>query len=1649
MASKVNTKFVVMLVGALLALAIGVGALAAYSLRMSGERNIAAGDALMLQAEQARAAGDEAQALEYIDEASGQYGRAVHKDRSRRDWLVKLRDTLLQTNPDSEVEYRKRYEQTYLGVLEQLASLDPTNGYAQYEFISAREEWLRLIGGASALLAIENETARRLQSLRAESPMAIRLNGILGLARIDRAELESVDLDKREEAVALMQRFYEEYLADPQQFTAAPPDHAAPEAFAEAAREDHRRVALGLIRANIVEYQVAVNEGRSQDAREHLVNAGSTGERILAENSEYQNDPRFWLQMIRASVGLVALDEPNPVRRKANIEQKLVEARDQVFASLAASDAKEMPLEEVAKFWEWYSDAASRSEISREVDRVLGHSGVSPIRHYLVGLLLAEMDRKEEAIEIFKRVETSPVPALSADGVLLPLRQSAAMARQVDIYLELRERSLLAGNADEAKMRLDAAIETRNRLAANTGLANRPNVLLADAKIAIARNEPRQAIRLLEEYRKEFTETIEVQIMLAQMLLAVGNSGEARQILEPLAAQGMLNETGVGTLADLYRRNGELDRAVEMLRNQARRSTNPEAYTALIAEYQQLLDIQAGNESTDPVLAAAIRADELIARRDLVGATQALDRLVSRQPDASADSRVEILRARIHVLRGEKEQAIGRLERALESNPNDQLLRNYLDRLKAENPADLLLSQIDASDASEIAKSLRRYDVLRAADRGDEAEAELARLEQLDPTHPTVIETRFAQALAQEDFAEAERIAARAEDANVDGVDGLLYQGRLQGARGDLVASVRTLRTAVELVPSSIDIRRHLGLALLESGQVDEGIDFLRRAYEANQGDWSVLIEYVQALRQLGRVNEARAVLDPRDRPSAPARQNRGITNLWLSLESQAGNIATALNERRNYFRADQMSGLLEEESFAQVNAANLLELLLAQGNTEEAEQILEQVRSVLEERQIALVEAGVAVARARGLEDRQQSQQAIDAAIIDLRNFVEEVAASENSADALFAGAQFAFNNGNFEQGIEMLRTGVQYEDAETRPVSRAIAQRQANRATQLDARADQLEAQAEQLVSADPQAAEALREQAAQDKGLARASREEAASVYEQMIAAGVADADVSIALAQAELLLQTDQVDRAAEIVAGVRNENPNSLEAILLAAQIAMRNGNRVEAARLFDQAVERNRTDFRSFYRRAQFHIQDSSRRADVLADLRRVNELRSSFSDAWVLRYRVMLQAGDVDAALTVLRDGINAAPSIAEPLSRVLAQQLINLGRRAEALNFASQQVVDNPESAYWLSTAGQLAQQLDSMNEAVRFFGMLLESPEVVSDPLQQGLAASYLLNARLLAEQPVSMAEINSLMPLIETLGFEGTGGIYRKMLLARAFFTIPAERGSVGSYIQQAYEEAIRESEEATTTEKLRVWFANFELLAGSSRQAYDYVIDAERAFRSRMDQNPDLSIPLYLEVLVLQGLRSRVDSYSDLIARAESLLPKSDNDRIARYEINRLLSTFYRLEGDYTSSVEYAKAALTIVENDLELINNVAFFLAKYLDRAPEALPYAERAAELAPENAVVLDTVGVVYMLNGEVGRAISTLELALRFATTQEQRLPATVHLAEALFRQGDIAAARTNLEDAERLLPLVSEGLRAEYGPDVERVTGLLETR
>jgi tetratricopeptide (TPR) repeat protein len=116
----------------------------------------------------------------------------------------------------------------------------------------------------------------------------------------------------------------------------------------------------------------------------------------------------------------------------------------------------------------------------------------------------------------------------------------------------------------------------------------------------------------------------------------------------------------------------------------------------------------------------------------------------------------------------------------------------------------------------------------------------------------------------------------------------------------------------------------------------------------------------------------------------------------------------------------------------------------------------------------------------------------------------------------------------------------------------------------------------------------------------------------------------------------------------------------------------------------------------------------------------------------------------------------------------------------------------------------------------------------------------------------------------------------------------------------------------------------------------------------------------------------------------------------------------------------------------VVETDshnAQALNNLAYLLLEHANNPDEALKYAQKAAELQPEDAYVSDTLGWVFYRKGSYDMAIKHLESALR---AQNLVIP-KYHLAMAYAKTGDLVRGRALLRTALKMNPNLPEAKEA----------------
>jgi len=170
-------------------------------------------------------------------------------------------------------------------------------------------------------------------------------------------------------------------------------------------------------------------------------------------------------------------------------------------------------------------------------------------------------------------------------------------------------------------------------------------------------------------------------------------------------------------------------------------------------------------------------------------------------------------------------------------------------------------------------------------------------------------------------------------------------------------------------------------------------------------------------------------------------------------------------------------------------------------------------------------------------------------------------------------------------------------------------------------------------------------------------------------------------------------------------------------------------------------------------------------------------------------------------------------------------------------------------------------------------------------------------------------------------------------------------------------------------------------------------------------------------------LMLADMEVQTGDYDAAEARLAGIDPLIAATDPLRLRLDRSKALVFDMLGRSAEAADAYRRILEKTPDSREAINNLAYVLCDRLDRPQEALPYAERAVGLAPDDASVLDTLGWVQFKVGQVDQGNRTLRRALEIRP-----------LADTYFHLGVLVASQSPddpaaLEEARQFLELARD--------------------
>ena len=196
-----------------------------------------------------------------------------------------------------------------------------------------------------------------------------------------------------------------------------------------------------------------------------------------------------------------------------------------------------------------------------------------------------------------------------------------------------------------------------------------------------------------------------------------------------------------------------------------------------------------------------------------------------------------------------------------------------------------------------------------------------------------------------------------------------------------------------------------------------------------------------------------------------------------------------------------------------------------------------------------------------------------------------------------------------------------------------------------------------------------------------------------------------------------------------------------------------------------------------------------------------------------------------------------------------------------------------------------------------------------------------------------------------------------------------------------------------------------------------------------AVRALNPEFPEEAIPFVLKSQALvdrDGARSALQEAVRLAPRAVSLMI--------------ILAQLEDMAGEYDAAIARYRRILELEPANVAVLNNLAFALAVRREAPAEALPFARRAASLAPKSGAILDTLGWVEHLLGNHAEAATLMGQAVQL---QPGQVEIRLHAAIIYAAIEKVDRAEAELKEAIRIDPAI-EG-REEARQLRERIAAL----
>ena len=1531
MASKVNTKFVAILVGALVLLAGGVGA-AAYMVLFKSAADLARqGDALM--------------SANKPIEAEKAYGKAVNKDATNIDYLRKWKSALEKLAPTTQTLFDAKYPQ-YTLVRKKIADLQKTDVQAHRDHLGVYLQTLESAGysrqfAESLAQAATDALAQFGDTQEGESQVLRRYRALANLRILN----ESKNL-KDSEIDAIRADFEAALKADPADVDSV----------------------IGLHNWYIYRADNALNNQRPDEA----ITEAEKGRNIIREfRAKDPSEPRtklLTMSWLLADARRQAASLNKPEDRKKIADQLRIDATkalDESAALLNAMDASEITAIMVSQFafLEMQLDETGKLPRSRAaLERALKAQPND------AALLMSKSDADalareyETAIATLQKVRDLPDPSLSVAGRLLWYRKHDALFRQAALSLKALDS---AGDPDPVKDKQIKAEWLEKAKAKRTELAkvepeSSMRMLFIDGKLKLAQDDYAGAQQLLLSYLSMVNEADpDALVAAANASFRLNQPGKARDLLTKAIQINGANVQALVMLAEVELRLKNNDDAMKYYENALALLPDNAAIKARKRAVEQELGRGEIDDPIDRAVAEARKRKEL---GDEKGSTQILQEAAEK---FKYDAKITQVLVQQRTNANDVEGAKAIIRKAIEVNPKEDQKKNLRSALSILESGDVTSANITAIDLapnlSDVDRMVMKLGVFtNGGDKyKDQAQAIATELEQKFANEPIVIETLFLRAIRDKRIEAAQQLAEKAIANNVDKYEGATFKARVLAVQNRRPEAISTMVQASQRFNFNVEAWRVLSALQVEDGKLTDAATSMQKALALRPDDPTSILQYSATLQAAGKPDEALRLMQEKAKllPDATV-----IRDEWLRLEGSYGDKEVTLKERERDLARNPDNRVYKLQAAA---------LSTDLRRWDDARKRIEDIRKTEDGLDIAIIAATWSADQS----DLETAEKTLHDYAVKVKQGKD---GNDRSGEALMALARFMVPRGRPDRAVVALEEARPYQDPKR--------------------------------LQADRMLAELYLEMAETDKAI---------ETLRTIANASKDTPDDTVRLRLAEALIQVRRFDEAEKELQLLTKEGREGPVAMLLRAEAAMGKGDSKQAMEILDKAVTAFSSNAGVFLKRAQASIEMKRNVADILADLDQVLKLDPRLWQAHQLRAVIFQSQGKKNDVVNEIKAILLIDPTQDEILGLGL-RMLVADDRDDEAVALAEDVAKRRGAPGVLFANVGDLFDAIGRGNRALSFYRTAFNNDSRTAHVVRY-------VNA-LLAQKPPNTTEAENTLRKVQDRIAKDPELLLTRAGVRRALNQPADARKDVAASMKLLpYDQ----------TNAMQTWFQTAFRLLGAKELAS--TLDA----MAKDGNNPDW--------IAFFRARIQADDPNPATRNAgiEAIKRVADSTKqpgLALLAMKEHSGRLY-LANDFEKAAEAMKAIIAKDPKDADTLNNLAYLLGKDLNRPLEGAEFAQLAVELKPKSPEVLDTLGLMLMLNGKLDESQKVFERAIAIPASPSTQVTILLHMSELQFKQGKRDEAKSSLAKARTLFTQV-QGLTADQQKqDIGRLEKLLE--